>query len=97
MSKCDKLFATNDSLQRHIPIHQKKRKRKYKCTVCDSKFFYSGDLAYHTLTQHVQTDRVPCPDCDNEYKTKKLMTAHYNDVHLKIKKFKCIVCKERYY
>jgi len=57
-------------------------RHQYKCELCRSKFYYHGDLVYHI--QHVQTEKIPCPDCDNEYKTNKLMKQHYNDVHLKI-------------
>jgi len=93
---CEKLFSTIESVKRHISIYAKKRKRKYKYKVCGSRFFYLGDLVYHKETQHVQSKRIQCPDCENDYKSHKLMKQHHDNIHLQIKKFKCIVCNEMF-
>lgn len=84
---CHKILSTNDSMKSHMDLHQKQR-IKHKCTICCSIFLYNSDLVYHLKTTHEQRDKNKCTECDKSYMT-KLMKIHYNDVHLKIKKFKC--------
>jgi len=60
------------------------------------KFYHASDLAYHIKTQHEQNEKVKCIGCDKLYKTIKLMKAHFNDVHMQVKKFKCLHCGDKF-
>jgi len=51
-------------------------------------------VTYHIIL-HIQKDKVKCTGCDKLYKTSKLMKAHYNDIHLNLKNFKCLNLKVR--
>jgi len=60
-----------------MSVHEKKRKKKYKCQICSCKYFHESDLVYHVKTTHEQTDKIKCTQCEKLYKTEKLMKSHF--------------------
>lgn len=74
---CNKQLSSTESVKRHMSVHEKKRKKKYKCQICSCKYFHESDLVYHVKTTHEQTDKIKCTQCEKLYKTEKLMKSHF--------------------
>ena len=83
-SICNKNFANVKSLKLHKKrIHQKKK--KYKCTLCSSKFAKKSNL-----TQHIATF------CPAKFAYTSVLKRPVETVHERKKKYECSVCQFKF-
>ena len=85
---CGKGFPfLGNLLKHHLKIHgtedEKSRAKKYRCTLCNSTFYYSSNLKWHTETR-TSTYNFQCDKCEFRSKTSNAMRQHDGKKHLKI-------------
>ena len=85
---CGKGFSFPRDLPKHyLKIHgtedEKNRAKKFVCTLCNSRFYNSSNLKWHTET-HTSTYNFQCDKCEFRSKTSQAMRQHDGKKHLKI-------------
>ena len=71
--ECDKTFACNADLTKHIKTHQ--RQPVQKCDEC-GKEFRTGYMRRHKKLAHSQPVLSQCNNCDKTFKSKQAMLRH---------------------
>jgi len=80
-SKCDRLYSSKKSLDRHTLTHNEK---KFKCDDCDKEFFCLDKLLKH-INLHKAKEKakpVSCRICNKSFRKTDTMVRHLN-IHKK--------------
>ena len=89
---CGRLFATNQSLERHIGVvHNYQEKVRYLCNVCGQVFLWKQNLNSHLLTH--STKKFNCTSCFRSFPSRKLLLAHIRTMHKVNKKYLKVISK----
>lgn len=67
---------------------------QFICNLCDS-IFRSRKSVYDHIRQH-SGQKFLCNICGRFLSSRNNLTKHYRTVHLKEKKYRCLVCEKRY-
>ncbi|XP_063707928.1 zinc finger protein 235-like [Culicoides brevitarsis] len=89
--KCEKRFATQKLLNRHMISHAPKT---FKCDKCEKSFPQMTQLRSH-LDRHLTIKRFKCDSCPKTYSLKRLLDTHILQ-HAEEKPFKCLQCPKKY-
>ncbi|XP_053407042.1 zinc finger and BTB domain-containing protein 41-like isoform X1 [Mercenaria mercenaria] len=99
---CGSVFSRSDILLDHKRhIHQGVRRvrsvQRCTCDVCGTTFKRRTHLKEHILVQH-SGSRLPhaCNLCEQSFVRYRLLEAHMNRVHLKVKPFGCSFCNGKF-
>ncbi|XP_026754004.2 zinc finger protein OZF-like [Galleria mellonella] len=84
---CNKNFASNANLQRHLPLHTR---TKYTCHVCQKEFTKKLLLDKH-VSVHSGEKLYDCNDCGKKFRTSSNLFQHKR-IHAIHKEFVCEVC-----
>lgn len=70
--------------------------RDHLCAECGKSYTQKRNLMRHRKEQHDVDDgpRFPCSQCDRKFVLAVDLHSHVNNVHLKIKPFKCDICEK---
>ncbi|EZA51027.1 hypothetical protein X777_10315 [Ooceraea biroi] len=81
-SKCDRLYSSKKSLDRHTLTHNEK---KFKCDDCDKEFFCLDKLLKHVNLHKTKEKPKPvsCRICNKSFRKTDTMVRHLN-VHKKV-------------
>lgn len=88
-SVCDRAFATQQKLERHLRTH--KSEKKFKCDVCFEEFSLADNLEYH-YTVHSETKLLKCRFCNLEHFTTSGLNSHLKQVHCNETHYRCTRC-----
>lgn len=91
-SICNKEYATNNSYNRHLKIHNVSR--PYVCDKCDKSFKTLQVLSDH-LKRHYNDRRHGCTLCGQKFYAKSNLTDHMRS-HSGEKPFKCSICERAF-
>ena len=92
---CGKTFFSQSKLQEHLGCKHGEGEPKYKCDICDNKYWTATNLATHKESAH--SDAIyPCELCDKTFKVKNYLQTHIRIVHEKYRPHKCDICQEAY-
>lgn len=81
---CDRSFAQASAIQVHMLDHGMAN-RKYVCSICPQRFFFSAELQNHRLTLNHNSSPIPktnggtelpCPDCSKVFTNYANLSAH---------------------
>ncbi|XP_037036664.1 zinc finger protein 845-like isoform X1 [Bradysia coprophila] len=64
---------------------------RYECDYCQKIFPHKSSLPAH-FKQHLNKERVPCPQCSLTFASKGNLTQHIKQIHLNIRKHICELC-----
>lgn len=84
---CLKKYRSKENLVFHIKnIHL--NIKPFQCSFCHLKFSHRNGKIYHERKQHTDDLRYECTveSCKQKFPCKSAMIAHYNSIHLCIKK-----------
>lgn len=87
---CNQKYTDYKTLNHHMNVHYP----KFVCEQCGSGFVTSMRLKSHVVTH--ETGSFPCNACDKVFSSKDAMKAHYEYVHMKVKKHSCPQCSETF-
>ncbi|KAJ6633019.1 Zinc finger protein [Pseudolycoriella hygida] len=99
---CDRAFASQGDLTRHVRIHS--GENPFKCLYgdCTSEFKTSGDLKKHKMVHERDPSDRPhkCTECESKFARLTDLTRH-KKIHLIGKNesvgFRCEICKKIFY
>ena len=95
---CDLEYTNPRGLKRHLEVkHLVFQVNTLTCDLCHQEFKSRGKLVRHRRENHFikeQTFRCTQFECDKSYSIQKDLDDHINIIHLKVKAFKCKVCKK---
>lgn len=89
--QCDKLFATQKILNRHMISHKPK---SLKCPKCEKSFPQVSQLRSHMDT-HLSVKKFKCDLCPKTFSHKRVLETHILQ-HSELKPFKCTECPKMY-
>jgi len=92
---CDRTFADDDALQKHLKRMHSDRsvKKKHPCSLCD----YSSDQKIHLrehMVTHTKVKAFKCTHCDKRFTQKGSLTTHVRSIHTKESKHECQICRK---
>ena len=94
--KCDKAFAVQDDLNKHMSCHVETK--SFKCSICEKTFAIGRYLKAH-LRRHVQTKRHFCHICGKGFLEKIRMREHV-ETHTReedrVKPYHCSYCEKSF-
>ena len=91
---CDKTFARNDHMQKHIQgVHLKER--KYICQHCNKGYTSHGAMLQHIGKSHLEKN-FSCQKCSRKFATNVRLQIHIQETSLQQNKFVCEICTERF-
>ena len=77
-----------------------KRKKKYKCQLCEKSFTHKCFLKKHVETRHEGKipEKYPCHICGGKLANKASLNQHIKGVHegMRIKPHPCLICYKRF-
>ena len=73
---CEKTFATEQGLNRHIGRIHNRKKKLAKCTVCNKKFTDKYAVKIHMNQVHEGANRVFCQLCGADFYNKYVYKKH---------------------
>ena len=75
-TKCNKLFASKYSLERHMNTHFD-RKKEFACEKCPKRYYRKQHLQEHVEIFHaLSPPRYPCPNCNKTFTRSRHLTSH---------------------
>ncbi|XP_066275170.1 histone-lysine N-methyltransferase PRDM9-like [Branchiostoma lanceolatum] len=90
-SRCEKLFSTQDYLDRHVKTHgDRSWVKQFKCPHCSYSTDMSTDLKRHLLT-HTGEKPHKCPTCGKGFTLKAHLQRHQR-AHTGEKPYRCEEC-----
>ncbi|KAJ1357763.1 hypothetical protein KIN20_015979 [Parelaphostrongylus tenuis] len=96
--ECDKVFAFNFQLQRHVAVVHRAR-REHKCEECGREFASLSGLNSHRQVNH-RNHLYMCPyeNCDHPgYKSVQAFKSHIRSVHTKARPYVCKTCGKAFH
>ena len=88
-TKCNKPFASESGLKRHMNANHSQNQANFKCTICDSNFRLKRDFEKHHLSEHRANKHFKCKQCGatfswliNLVKHEKFHSGQNNEVEL---------------
>ena len=89
---CEMSYSDNQTLKAHINF--KHDGEAVNCKHCDFKTANKFNMDRHEKTRH-ENNRIKCPhdSCTTACATKENLKRHIDEIHLRIKKFKCEMCE----
>ncbi len=91
---CDKTFARNDHMQKHIQgVHLKER--KYICQHCNKGYTSHGAMLQHIGKSHLEKN-FSCQKCSRKFATNVRLQIHIQETSLEENTFVCEICTERF-
>ncbi|XP_063709930.1 zinc finger protein 26-like [Culicoides brevitarsis] len=88
---CDKRFAGDLILKRHLLCHGEK---KFSCEVCGKKFLKRKNLVSHSYL-HQDVKRYQCAHCPRTFTYRTVLKQHIES-HMQLKVFPCLQCSKQY-
>lgn len=85
---CDKIFARNDYLKKHMICHEEQK--RFKCENCERTYARNNALKFHIMTAHTERQEFEC-QCGKTFSTMQSLARH-QIVHSASKPLKCLVC-----
>lgn len=92
---CDKCFAGNANLRKHIKSVHDKLKR-YKCKICDGMFPFLHRLKAH-MRSHTGEQPYKCTICNKCFSLAASLRKHRQAVHEKLRPYKCEICDHEFF
>ena len=92
---CYRIFSTNQALEKHAIIHEKKKHLKIdqEIPVINKDLIgYEERLESETIDETKTSHRWKCKECEKEFKHKVSLDRHTQEAHVKDKQFACSVC-----
>uniref|UniRef100_A0A182KHI1 Protein krueppel n=1 Tax=Anopheles christyi TaxID=43041 RepID=A0A182KHI1_9DIPT len=89
---CDKCFAQQDGLRKHLKIHR--NIRNYRCEHCEARFCDRSSLRYH-LAKHRGVPGFQCELCDRRFYTSSQWKQHHALAHRQ-RMFRCDICGQMF-
>lgn len=86
-ANCKKEYRSKENLLFHIKnVHDKLK--PFQCSYCLMKFSHRNGKIYHERKQHTSILPYSCTyeGCNQKFPCKSAMTAHFNSIHLLIKR-----------
>ena len=77
-------------------FEESKRKRKYRCDICEKHYSKSSNLQRHIASVHEGLKPFSCPSCDYKCVSKTGLKTHIAGVHDGLKPFKCQTCDSNF-
>lgn len=71
--------------------HREEETGQFECDYCGKIFPHKSSLPAH-FKQHLNKQRVPCPQCTLTFASKGNLTQHIKQIHLNIRKHICELC-----
>lgn len=71
--------------------HREEEVGRFECNYCQKVFPHKSSLPAH-FKQHLNKQRVPCPQCTLTFASKGNLTQHIKQIHLNIRKHICELC-----
>lgn len=87
---CSEKYTDYKSLNYHLNIHYP----RFVCALCGSGFVTALRLHSHAVTHEART--FPCNACGKMFASKVAMKRHYAYLHMKVKKYVCPKCPEKF-
>ena len=93
---CPRQTRTKHELTNHIKaVHEKVK--DFACEKCGKCFVNKASLRNHCLLMHGNLiANIPCSACGKLFRTKRYEKEHFQNVHYKIRKFKCCLCDKKF-
>lgn len=83
-----------DNMFSHIKKHEiEKQSPKFRCEVCDKKFFIYDLLRTHEITH---SKSIECDFCGKKYQSKDGYFEEHLKRHINPELFKCLTCQKEY-
>jgi uncharacterized C2H2 Zn-finger protein len=81
---CSKYFLKKQDLDSHFLLQHKAKEdlKIFGCTQCKYKSSQKSELILHIVKRHGR-EQLPCPKCDNIYKSQQSLKIHLQGVHKK--------------
>ncbi|XP_053622482.1 histone-lysine N-methyltransferase PRDM9-like [Plodia interpunctella] len=89
---CDYKGATNNSLQRHMQLHNKDR--VHECNICQWRFKYNQNLKTH-LRLHTGEKPYECNICQRKFNQNWSLKTHLK-LHTGEKPYECNICQRKF-
>lgn len=96
-SICLSLVVGTRNHSHHMYKHGLRKKNReeevgrFECHYCQKIFPHKSSLPAH-FKQHLNKERVPCPQCTLTFASKGNLTQHIKQIHLNIRKHICELC-----
>lgn len=79
---CIKLFANNETLERHVALHElNERKKKYVCKYCQKRYMMPAMLFSHFRKSHKFETPFSCLYCDKYFSRRQEFSLHIKHLH----------------
>lgn len=94
---CLSLVVGTRNHSHHMYKHGLRKKNReeeagrFECHYCQKVFPHKSSLPAH-FKQHLNKERVPCPQCTLTFASKGNLTQHIKQIHLNIRKHICELC-----
>jgi len=89
--QCDKSFATNKYLKKHLVVHT--GIKAYKCEICNNTFTQGSGLNLHIKQVHNKERNYHCTICGKTFASNTRLTRHML-IHTGERPYQCIICEK---
>ena len=98
---CEKAFASQKNLNRHIKNVHKENTAAHRCQICNKYFSKKHGLKIHTAIAHeeikpFQWGPFLCNFCGSSFGVKSKLNLHIEAVHEGTKPFQCHLCDSKF-
>lgn len=93
--KCNKIFVSDDKLQRHVKIAHQKPQKLFQCLVCSKQFNTNRVLRNHYNHKHSDQRKYHCDLCQKSFKTDSGLYAH-RKTHADSYDYSCQICLKKF-